>query len=318
MRINIYYERAFSIFLFFIYNEYDMAKPSTWKILKIVFFLGCVSCFSLFSGFSSVPPFQEKESEPVPESLMADLIEKSKAYEEYALRFFCTEMLREASYDSTSGEADKEKRSTYEYLLEANPDQGSMTAYRQKVIRTGTQIEKREVKLEYNFPEPYSWIYIFSGNFRNVMKYGYEGKEIYAYKLAHIISFRGFQPFTDGKDIRQWEGRVWVEQGTYNILRVEAEPIHQDDVLEMKRQEYNQAFSFIGIRFKKRPFGHRVAVLFDFEHDGLAFPTETRNETFELVAKNTTMPSSALIFNYADYHFFRTETKEEITSPEFR
>ncbi len=287
-------------------------------ILQIAFFFGSVSCCTLLPGFSSIPPFQEKGTEPVPESLMDDLIEKSKAYEAYALRFFCTEMLREASYDSTSGEAEKEKRSTYEYLLEANPDLSSLTAYRQKVMRTATQIEKREVKLEYNFPEPYAWIYIFSGNFRNVMKYGYERKEIYAYKLAHIISFRGFQPFTDGKDIREWEGRVWVEQGTCNILKVEAEPIHQDDILELKRQEYNQAFSFIGIRFKKRPLGHHVTVLFDFEHDGLAFPTETRNETFELVAKNKKMPSSALIFNYADYHFFRTETKEEIISPEFK
>ena len=260
-------------------------------------------------------PFQEKDLKPVSDAMMDRLIRKAEEYERYALKFICMEMARNVTYDLSLGEATKEKLETCEYLLESNPDREKLSPYRQKMTGAGSQGERSEVKLEYSFPEAYSWIFIFSKNFRNVMKYGYFGKEICSYKLAHVISFRGFQPFSDGKDIREWEGRIWVEEGTSNILKVEAEPIHQSDVLEMKRQEYNQAFSFIGIKLKKKPLGYSSIVYFDFEHDGLTFPTESRNATFQLVARNKKAPVSAMILNYADYHFFKTDTREKMESP---
>ncbi|MEW5806855.1 MAG: hypothetical protein AB1756_05870 [Acidobacteriota bacterium] len=256
--------------------------------------------------------YAEKEMTPVPEHLMEQLIRKSAEYETFALKFTCTELIRKASYSIAGEEATKEKLERYEYLLEANPGEGSFSPYR---VRLESQGGRSPVTLELRFPEAYPWVFIFSKNYRNVMRYGYIGKEIYAYKLAHIIAFRGFQPFTDGRDIREWEGRIWVEEKTFNVLKVEAQPIHQDDILELKRQEYNQAFSFIGIKLKKKPLGYSSTVYFDFEHEGLTFPTQSDNRTFELVARNKKVPTSALILSYADYHFFKTETRERIKPP---
>lgn len=307
--------------------EKNQTKEIIAGTLRILFFVILGSCslsqiFPIGDGPQAAAqspgeeaPFQEKDVKPVSDSMMDRLIRKAGEYERYALKFICTEMARNVTYDISQGEATKEKLETCEYLLESSPDREKLSPYRQKMTGIGSKGERSEVKIEYSFPEAYSWIFIFSKNIRNVMKYGYLGKEIYSYKLAHIISFRGFQPFSDGKDIREWEGRIWIEEGTSNILKVEAEPIHQNDVLEMKRQEYNQAFSFIGIKLKKRPLGYSSIVYFDFEHDGLTFPTESRNATFQLVARNKKSPVSAIIFNYADYHFFKTDTREKMESP---
>ncbi len=256
--------------------------------------------------------YQEKEYPPLPTGLLDKLAAKSKEYEQYALKFVCTEITRKASYIPSKGEYRREKLEHLDYLLEVNPHDGRFSAYRQRVNKTIYRITRSEVKREMNFPEPYSWIFIFSRNFRNTMKYGYLGKEIYPYKLAHIISFRGFQPFSDGRDIREWEGKLWVEEKTWNILKVEAKPIHQDDILELKRLEYNRAFSFMGIKLKKKPIGFSCTVYFDFEHEGLSFPTEARYELFEQISEKETRPHSKIILSYADYHFFRTESKEEI------
>lgn len=256
--------------------------------------------------------YQETQYPPLPEGLLEQLSEKSEEYEHYALKFVCTEMSRKASYNASKQEYMSEKLEHFDYLLEVNPKVDRFTAYRQRMMKTVHQFTQSVVDFKMNFPEAYSWVFIFSKNFRNIMKYGYFGKEIYFYKLAHIISFRGFQPFSDGRDIRQWEGKLWVEEGTWNILKVEAKPIHQDDILELKRLEYNRAFSFMGLKFKKKPIGYSCKIYFDYEYEGLSFPTEARNEMFEPISEKETVPYSKIILSYADYHFFETESREEV------
>jgi hypothetical protein len=256
--------------------------------------------------------YQEKKFAPLPEGLLEKLSEKSEEYKRYALKFVCTEVFRKASYSVAKKEYSREKLEHRDYLLEVNPDRGRFSAYRQKSMKTAQGQGRTVIDFEMNFPEAYSWVFIFSKNFRNTMKYGYFGMEIYFYKLAHVISFRGFQPYSDGRDIRQWEGKIWVEEGTWNILRVEAKPIHQDDILELKRLEYNRAFSFMGIKFKKKPIGYSCMIYFDFEQEGLSFPTEAWNETFEPISEKETAPHSKIILSYADYHFFKTESREEV------
>ncbi len=258
------------------------------------------------------PLYQEGKFPPLPEGLLEKLSEKSEEYKSYALKFVCTEVFREAFYSASEEEYSKEKFEHRDYLLEINPERGHFSAYRQKLMATAQGQGRTVIDFEINFPEAYSWVFIFSKNFRNTMKYGYLGMEVYFYKLAHVISFRGFQPFSDGRDIRQWEGKIWVEERTWNILRVEAKPIHQDDILELKRLEYNRAFSFMGIKLKKKPIGYSCLVYFDFEHEGLSFPTEAQNEMFEPVSEKETVPHSKIILSYADYHFFRTESREEV------
>lgn len=287
------------------------------SIAVMLSILLCFSSSSFFLSLSQTHPadakktalYQEKKYPSFPEHLLDRLSEKSEEYERYALKFVCTEILRKASYNLAKKEYKKEDFEHMDYLLEINPEKGRFSAFRQKARKT---TPGRAVNIEMNFPEAYSWVFIFSKNFRNSMKYGYHGKEIYFYKLAHIISFRGFQPFTDGKDIRQWEGRLWVEEGTWNILKVEAKPIHQDDILELKRLEYNRAFSFMGLKFKKKPLGYSCTVYFDFEHEGLSFPTEARNEMFQPVSEKENAPHSKIILSYADYLFFKTESREEV------
>ncbi len=255
--------------------------------------------------------YQEKKFPPLPDGLLDKLSEKSEEYEHYALKFVCTEIFRKASYSASKKEYRRERLEHRDYLLEVNPYRGSFSAYRQKSMETASGQGRTMIDFEINFPEAYSWVSIFSKNFRNTMKYGYFGKEIYFYKLAHVISFRGFQPYSDGRDIRQWEGKIWVEEGTWNILRVEAKPIHQDDILELKRLEYNRAFSFMGIKFKKKPIGYSCTIYFDFEQEGLSFPTEAHNEMFEPISEKETVPHSKIVLSYADYHFFKTESREE-------
>ena len=145
------------------------------------------------------------------------------------------------------------------------------------------------------------------------MRFHYLGKEIQNYRLAHVVDFEGSAPREKGKDPREWAGTVWVEDNTGMIVRVEARPNFQHERMLAHWQEFQQSFGLpFGIKTKSRPHGYILAVLFDYERDGLLFPSRLDLSDFTWIATDREAMDGRLVLTYDDYRFFYTGMKETI------
>ena len=115
--------------------------------------------------------------------------------------------------------------------------------------------------------------------------------------------------------MREWSGTVWVEDRTGNIVRVEARPNFQSERILAQWREFQQAFYFPFGRSKPRPHGYMMACVFDYERDGLLFPTRLDLTDVTWIALNREVVDKRLVLTYGDYRFFRTEAEETIQAP---
>jgi len=259
-------------------------------------------------------PADEVEAAARLHELMPAWAGAARRYERYALRFLCSETHRTIDYSRFQGEARKEKEKVYGYLLTLDP---SSTDY--QVIRQVLDSEGRptggEKKIDVPAPEPYSWTQIFLPTLSSTLRFHYLGREIQHYKLTHVVSFEGSAPGEEGRDIREWSGTVWIEENTGNIVRVEARPNYQNERIRTLWKDYVQSFSFPWGKAKARPHGYALAVVFDFERDGLLFPTRVDLTDFTWIATNREVVDTRLVLTYDDYRFFRIESEEKVHGP---
>jgi len=115
-----------------------------------------------------------------------------------------------------------------------------------------------------------------------------------------------------GRDIREWTGTAWLEENTGNLVRIEARPCFQKDRMLAVWQEFSQSFGIIGVKTKARPHGFILAQVFDYERDGLLFPTRLDLAEFVWVGLNEEALDSRLVLTYNDYRFFKSEAQETI------
>src|SRR5882672_3089448 len=148
-------------------------------------------------------------------------------YDNYALKFLCTETHRTIDYSRAQGEAKGEKETTYGYLLELDPKNVRYDVVRQTLDKDG-QVSG-EKKIDLRSPEPYLWSFLFLPTISSTMRFHYLGREVQNYRLAHVVSFEGSAARVEGRDIREWSGTVWIEENTGNLVRVEARPCFQKD-----------------------------------------------------------------------------------------
>lgn len=262
-------------------------------------------------GEREAPPNEDAASKTL-QGLMSVWGAASRRYDTYAQRFLCMETHRTIDYSRSAGEARKDKETSYGYLLTLDPKNGSYEVVRQ-ILDDKKEPTGGEKTIDLRCPEPYSWTLMFLPTISSTTHYHYLGREIQNYRLTHVVSFEGSAPHVEGRDLREWTGKAWIEDNTGNLVRIEARPSFQDERLRAVWQEFQQAFVFpFGIKSKGRPHGYALALIFDYERDGLLFPSRLDLTDFVWVATAREVLDTRLVLTYDDYRFFYTESQEKI------
>jgi len=247
------------------------------------------------------------------DAVRARLAEAAAQYREHALRFTCIETVRSASYDG-GGEASDEKVRRYAYLLEREQGGETLREYRQAIKADGTA-KGGEVRDEEPFPPAFAWVQMFNGFYQSFFAFRDLGERLEGYDWVREIEFRGALPFTDGRDIRQWEGTVLVDADTWTPVEIRAKPGGQDARVRALYSKWAQAFSALGFRFAPKPLLYESRVAFGLRRDGLTFPTELRYDTRMAISATQNVPRKASVRRYDGYRFFKTTTTETAGEP---
>ena len=238
---------------------------------------------------------------------MADkLAAVAETYLEYAVRFTCNESVRRAKF--SDGEAKKETLKRYGYLLERG-DGRTISEYRQKLRNDGSVTDNVVDDAE-AFPPAYAWVFLFSKANQSYFAYRERGDRFEGYDWVRIFEFKGAVPYTDGRDIRQWDGVVLVDATTLTPVEIRAEPSRQAERLKLLFDRWSQSFNIVGFRTGPKPEGFSGRVVFQNRRDKLSFPTELRYTSFRAVSPKRTEPTAASTREYSGYRFFETGTKE--------
>lgn len=263
-------------------------------------------------GQEPIPPEPEETWPGLGAQLAEYLAKAAERYRDYAVRFTADETVRLATYED--GEATREDLTQYAYLLDRTDDPGTFREVRQKLKADGS-VARGEVQDEESFPPGYAWVFLFSRFHQPYFAYHDLGEHFEGYDLVREIRFRGALPYTDGKDIRQWEGTALVDATTGTPVEIRAEPSRQHERIRLLFDRWTRAFNIIGFRMAPRPFGYTCRVLFRLREDRLSFPTELRYDRFRAVSSKTTVPFSASIRTYEKYRFFDTRFQEKTGKP---
>lgn len=248
-----------------------------------------------------------EEQWELPPEVLSGARHTAAVYEDYARRFLCDEEARLAEYDRTQ-QVTKERRRRYGYLLLRGSVGEPVREYRQQIGKDGRY--KGEVEDSEPFPPAYAWVFLFSEfhepyfDFRLVDTY-FEG-----FDLVHEIHFRGSVPFTDGKDIRQWEGKVLIDAFYYTPIELEAEPLGQKSRLESLYRIWAESFNLLGFRTGKKPLGYTAKVVFGFKKGDLRFPTSLRYDTRRAVSPEQLVMVRASTRRYSNYQFTGVDVQD--------
>lgn len=250
----------------------------------------------------------ESEAEwTVPDGILEELAERVRQYREYAVRFECIETVRFSDYDE--GIVDKERLRRYRYLLERDESGDNIREFRQRLTSEG-ETRGGAVNDGDPFPPAYAWVYLFSEFNQPFFSYRYLGDRFEGFDWVREIQFRGALGFTDGRDIRQWEGTVLLDAATLTPLEIHAQPRAQDEKIEAEYRRWARSFNLLGWKAGKKPLAYRARVQFRMRRDGLTFPTDLRYDTARAVSPDSMIPVKASLRSYEDYRFFRTRTRE--------
>jgi hypothetical protein len=241
------------------------------------------------------------------QDLLTSVTARAEIYKEYARRFTCDEEARLADYNA-HGEVSKERVRNYGYLLLQDPTRGTVREFRQ-LIRRGKL--KGEVEDAEPFPPAYAWVFLFTRFHEPYFDFRLLDQRFDGFDMVYEIQFHGSLPFTDGKDIRQWEGTVLVDRFTFTPLEIIAEPAGQRDRVEALYRLWAKSFNVLGFRTGKVPLGYRARIQFGFRRDELTFPTRLRYDTYKAVSPNQVVPIRASTRTYTSYRFTEVETNTD-------
>ena len=237
-------------------------------------------------------------------TLLSSLGEKAAVYESIALRFVCVEQAR-SSEDKGDG-----KRYDYMYV-EAEAQR--YRPFRQKHSEKENQ-STQEIDLDTPFPDSYSWTLMFDPKRQHLFKFQYVGREWYSLRDAHIISFTAPLPFTTGRTIYEWSGKVWIDAENLNFLKVEAMPADQDDRLQQMLHSYRQSTRFLGMNLGHRPAGARYEITFLNQFQKLSLPDQAEYRQFVLDVEGDAELTGFQIQRYTNYQFFGVELHDKFIS----
>jgi len=249
------------------------------------------------------PPMSVPEQVPATvdlDDLLRRLGERAHAYEAIALRFVCIESIR------TTEDQRNERRFDYMYV---QAEEQRYRPYRQ--IHTG-RLGKTvaEASLDFDFPDAYSWTLMFAPDRQHLFRFKYAGEEWFSLRQAYILAFSAPLPFTAGKTIYEWGGRIWVDAENSNILKVEAEPGNQTDRLKEELKAYRQGPRFLIYPMGKKPRGSRYNITFLNELHDISLPDQVEVRRFTLDLQGDEEWESQTILRYSGYQFFGVDVKD--------
>lgn len=233
-------------------------------------------------------------------TLLNHLGERARLYETLALRFICIETVR-----SSENPADERR---YDYMYVEAQEQ-RYKPYRQR--HTGRpERGLAETSLDFAFPDSYSWTLMFSRDRQHLFRFKYVGEEWFSLRLAHILEFTAPLPFTSGRTIYEWNGRVWVDAENHNFLKVEAEPGNQAERLKLELQAYRQAPRFLIFPLGKKPHGSHYNITFLNEFQKISLPDQSEYRSFTLSLDGKEEWEGRVVLRYSGYRFFNVDASE--------
>jgi uncharacterized protein involved in tolerance to divalent cations len=234
------------------------------------------------------------------DDLLRRIGERSRNYQEIALRFVCIESIRDAD------EPRKERRYDYMYV---QAEEQRYRPYRQ--IHTG-RLGKTvaEANVDFDFPDSYSWTMMMAPDRQQLFKFKYIGEEWFSLRQTYILAFTAPLPFTSGKTIYEWSGKVWVDAENSNILKVEAEPANQTERLKDELKIYRQAPRFLIYPIGHKPRGLSYNITFLNELHEISLPDQVEVRSFTLDLQGEEEWESQTLLRYSGYQFFGVDVKD--------
>jgi hypothetical protein len=274
-------------------------KPTCFNVRQVcAAALWCVSAAPVLAQpviFVEQDPWVREQDAPwgLPDELLEQLARQAAEYESLAEGFEWSEKTQRVKYPRGRAHEGDARKATYVLALE----DGLVTPV---PVRGGGKSFKRYGKSR--APPANAWIQLFSRRNQPFFAYRELGDWPHAFGKARRIQFRGSLPYSDGADIRQWEGTILVDPHSLRLLELDARPLHLWPRLEYRRREYVRSFKifFFGlpIRFKKKPIAERVYVRFDVHRDGITLPVDAHVERFEM-----TSPYQAVVRSRVETHY---------------
>ena len=167
-----------------------------------------------------------------------------------------------------------------------------------------------EANVDFDFPDAYSWTLMFVPDRQHLFRFKYDGEEWFSLRQSYVLEFTAPLPFTAGRTIYEWSGRVWVDAENYNILKVESEPGNQSDRLKEELKAYRQAPRFLIYPMGKRPRGYRYNITFLNELHDLSLPDQVEVRSFTLDLQAEEEWESQTILRYSGYQSFGVDVKD--------
>jgi hypothetical protein len=233
----------------------------------------------------------------LPGEMIGDLARRAEEYEQAALSLECRETMHRVKYPRPGRTAERIVGEAT-YLLELEGHSLVPARLRDRSLRRVSKITA---------PSAFAWTQLFALHNQPYMAYRDVGEVPYAFGMAREIQFRGALPYTDGKDIREWEGTVLVDSFSLLPLEIDARPRSFWPRLRHQYDAYNRSFKFVffglPIRFKKKPFGARVHVRFDMQSDGLTLPVAAHVDRVEMVLPDRVIVRRRTVVDYDTYEF---------------
>lgn len=243
------------------------------------------------------------------EDLLPRLARRAAIYKETALRFACVEEVTLTEFGKEEA-VKKQDTEVHDYLLE-NTRRGGLQPYRAILSRNDKKTNRHQVKPEYGTPEPYSWQLMFVESGQGRFQFDLIDQEFVNPHDTWVIDFIALASYVTGERIEEWEGTVWVDQDTLDILRVKAQPSKERDTLEARLAEYRQAFRVLGMSTKKKPRSRSLTVEFDLQREELRFPSRSLYAVHLVDEMDVRRAKSSVVQRFRDYVFFDVESLDE-------
>jgi hypothetical protein len=252
------------------------------------------------------PDAPERWGEPAAE-LIEVLEAKARQYAVRARGFTCTERIRRAEYEGR--DVDRERYREYEYLLVPDRNEpGGYSAYRSRPGSDGANEERPDVE----WPEPLLWSQVFDPAVRSTLMFKTGDLYTTPYKLALPVSWISSAPVIDRTRITEWSGVAEVEYRTGNLISITAEPNLQEEKILAELRRFMTSFRFLGFSSAPAPLGQELTVRFDYEHEGMTYPSRIELRTFRQTWRDTREIETKQRIDYVDYRFFATDADFEV------
>lgn len=230
----------------------------------------------------------------------------AELYRDTALEFTCKERIRY----SHPGVRGRDLRFAYIYAYD--PKRG-LSDYRTRIdSRWPVRIEDYEIPSV--LKRAYSWVFVFEWAKRDMYRFWLAGEEEMFGRHAVKVGFEPISPVS--MDLNDWFGTAWLDQDTFQLLRVEA--LKADQQAEVERLEADLLGK--GGAYTGRPYKVvRVVTDFSVEKNGMRFPgkvVSTLNEYRIRKRHDRREPVETKVYevtqSYYDYFFFSVRTRDEI------